>query len=179
MTEKYTYTTSTEFINSFSFDYVETYSFQRGKQFHVQQKKLEKEYEKLKKRKSKLTIEEEERLFILNGLCGQTQYLLNETNQLHYSNIKTSTFSFADPKTNLLKSILNTEIKDIPSWMCGPIYRDAFVFYDKEDKIVSVLNICLSCEYMETMKFNFVNGDYKTYELLKIFFINIGHDIED
>ena len=32
---------------------------------------------------------------------------------------------------------------------------------------------------METKKVSYVNGDYKTYELLEKFFIDIGHDIED
>jgi hypothetical protein len=63
--------------------------------------------------------------------------------------------------------------------MCGATYRDAVVFYDKSNKIVSTLNICLGCEYMETKKFNHVNGDFETYDLLKRFFLDVGHDVED
>ena len=32
---------------------------------------------------------------------------------------------------------------------------------------------------METTKFNHINGDFKTYELLKQFFFDIGHNVED
>jgi len=178
----YTYIPSTDFINTLTFDYVETYSFQRGAEYELQQLKFEKEYEKLKSRKSKfndLTIQEEEQLVKLDRLCGFTQYLLDDNNEFHYSNKKTNTFTSTDSKIELLKTILRTEIKETPSWMCAPMYRDAFVFYDKEENVVSVLNVCLSCQYMETTKFNHINGDYKTYDLLKRFFINIGHEVED
>jgi len=182
MTPRYTYIASTDFINDLAFDYVETYSFQRGTEYELQQKKFDKEYDKLKSRKSKLndlTIEEEERFLVLDKLCGFTQYLLDDTYQFHYSSKKTNTFSSTDTKVELLKNILRTEIIDIPSWMCAPMYRDAFVFYNNENKIVSVLNVCLSCQYMETTKFNHINGDWRTYDLLKRFFIDIGHEVED
>lgn len=182
MTPRYTYIPSTDFINDLKFDYVETYSFQRGTEYELQQKEFASEYDKLKSRKSKhndLTIEEVERFLGLDKLCGFTQYLLDDTNQFHYSSKKTNTFGSKDTKVELLKNILRTEIIDIPSWMCAPIYRDAFVFYSNENKIVSVLNVCLSCQYMETTKFNHINGDWRTYDLLKRFFIDIGHDVEE
>jgi hypothetical protein len=182
MTPRYTYIPSTDFINDLTFDYVETYSFQRGPEYELQQEKFDREYDKLKSRKSKpndLTIEDEERFLVLDKLCGFTQYLLGDTNQFHYSSKKTNTFSSTDEKIELLKTILKTEINDIPSWMCAPMYRDAFVFYDNKDNIVSALNVCLSCQYMETTKFNHINGDYKTYDLLKRFFIDIGHEVEE
>lgn len=182
MKPRYTYIPSKDFINDLTFSYVETYSFQRGKEFELQQKEFDKEYDKLKSRKSKtnnLTVEEEERFLVLDKLCGFTQYLLNDTNQFHYSSKKTNTYNSTDTKVELLKNILRTEIIDIPSWMCEPIYRDAFVFFDKQDNIVSVLNICLSCQYMETSKFNHITSDWKTYDLLKRFFIDIGHEVED
>ena len=76
-------------------------------------------------------------------------------------------------------SILQTPIHDIPRWLCAPYYRDALVFYSADNQIVSTLNICVSCQYMETTMFNHINGDYKTYDLLKRFFIEIGHEVED
>lgn len=145
-------------------------------------KKIEQQYDKLKSRKSKvndLTIQDEEELIKLGNLCGYTQYLIDDNNQFHYSSKKTNTFSSADSKIELLKNILRTEIKGIPSWMCSPIYRDAFVFYDNEDNLISVLNVCLSCHYMETKKFKHISADYKTYDLLKRLFIDIGHNVED
>jgi hypothetical protein len=181
MIPNYTYITSIEFINKLKFDYVETFSFQRGAEFELQQEKFEKEYDKLNIQKTKynnLNNEEEKRLLVLDELCGHTQYLIDQHNQFHYSSKMISTFSSTDLKMDLLKSILNTEINDIPAWMCAPIYREGIVFYDNKNNIVSVLNICLSCQDMETSKFNHINGDYKTYELLKQFFIKMGHQVE-
>jgi hypothetical protein len=182
MTPHYTYITSTDFINSLTFNYVETYSLQRGTAYELQQEKFEDECDELKSQKEKfnnLTNEQEERLLFLDKLCSFTQYLLDDSNQFHYSSIRTNTFSSTDAKIEILKNILRTEIIDIPMWMCAPMYRDAFVFYNNENKIVSVLNVCLSCQYMETSKFNHINGDWRTYDLLKRFFIDIGHEVED
>ncbi len=165
-----------------TFDNVETYSFQRGTQFEEFNKLNRPEYEKLKFRKDKrndLTVLEEKQFMELNDLYGFTQYLINDKGRFHPSSTKTHTFKSTDPQIDRLKNILRTEIKDIPSWMCAPMYRDAIVFYDKSNQIVSTLNVCLTCEYMETKMFSHINGDNKTYDLLRQYFIDLGHNIED
>lgn len=179
---QYTYISAIDYINNLTFDYVETYTFQRGTEFEESNKTDRTEYEKLKVRKDKhndLTVLEEKRLGELQELFGFTQYLINSKGQFHPSSIKTHTFKSSDPQIDRLKNILQTEIKDIPAWMCAPIYRDAIVFYNKANHIVSTLNVCLSCEYMETKMFSHINGDNKTYDLLRQYFIDLGHNIED
>jgi hypothetical protein len=178
----YKYTASTDFIKNLSFDYVEVYSFQRGKEFEENSKLLQSEYESLKTKKEKfdsLPISEEDRLLELNQLLRVTQYLLDENGQFHPSSKKTHTFKHGDPHIERIKAILLTEITEIPQWLCAPIYRDALVFFSKDNKIVTVLNICLSCQYMETNRFNHIHSDYITYDLFKHFFIDIGHDVEN
>ena len=178
----YTYIASTDFINNLTFYYVETYSFQRGIEFEKNQKLIRPEYESLKLRKenqNKLTPLDEERLSELHGRLEFTQYLLNDKGQFHPSSKKTNSFNLDNPIIDRLKNILRTEIIDIPIWLCAPTYRDAIVFYDNNHKIVSTLNVCLSCKYMETKMFDHINGDYRTYDLLKRFFIDIGHEVED
>jgi hypothetical protein len=178
----YKYIASTDFINNLAFDYVETYSFQRGREFEENQKLIRPEYESLKSRKenqNNLTVLDDKRLSELHGLFGFTQYLLNDKGHFHPSSKKTNTFNSDNPVIDRLKNILRTEIDEIPMWMCAPTYRDAIVFYDNSHKIVSTLNVCLGCQYMETKMFDRINGDYKTYDLLKRFFIDIGHEVED
>ena len=173
---------STGYISNLTFDYVETYSFQRGTDFEENLKLVRPEYDTLKVRKERrdnLTQVEEERFLELHGLLGFTQYLINDNGHFHPSNKKINTFQFNDPVVSRLTNILRTEIREIPHWMCAPTYRDAVVFYDKSNKIISTLNVCLGCQYMETKMFNHINGDYETYDLLKRFFIDIGHDVED
>jgi hypothetical protein len=182
MTPNYTYISSSDFIDNLTFDYVDTYSFQRGIDYDENLKKIRQEYDNLKISKQKqtnLTPIQEERLNELNELLGFTQYLLTADGQFHPSSKKLNTFKLDDPIIDRLKLILKTEIINIPGWMCAPHYRDAIVFYDKNNKIITNLNVCLSCQYMETSRFNHVNGDFKTYDLLKKFFIDIGHDVED
>jgi hypothetical protein len=181
MTPNYTYISSIDFVNELIFDRADTYSFQRGTNFEENLKSIKPEYDKLKvrkERKNNLTTDEQERLIELNGLLGFTQYLLTEKGQFHPSSKKTNTFKSDSPLADKLRNILRTEIKDIPMWMCAPTYRDAVVFLDKENNIVTTLNVCLSCQYMETTKFNHIQGDFKTYDLLKEFFIDIGHEVE-
>lgn len=96
MTPYYTYKSSTEFINGLVFEYIETYSFQRGAEYELQQRTISNEFGKLRSRKSKLkdlTLQEEERLSELEELCGCTQYLLDDSNKFHFSAKKISAFS--------------------------------------------------------------------------------------
>lgn len=180
MTPQRTYITSIDFINNLTFDYVETYSFQRGQAFEENKKLIQVEYDRLKRRKEKfdnLSNAEEDRFFTLHGLLGYTQYLINDKGQFHPSSKRTNVFSKNDPNIDRIKNILLTPINDIPRFMCAPEYRDALVFYDSDKTIVSTLNICLSCNHMHTM-FNHIDADFETYDLLKRFFIDIGHEVE-
>jgi hypothetical protein len=182
MATPYKYISSIEYINGLTFDYVETYSFQRGADFENNLKFQRAEYDRLKVRKEKrnnLTEAEEVRFSELNSLLGFTQYLINDKGQFHPSGKRINIFLQNDSMVDRLKNILRTEIKDIPAWLCAPTYRDAIVFRDNSGDITSVLNVCLSCQYMETKMFNHINGDYKTYDLLIRYFIDIGHDVEE
>ncbi|MDJ1483833.1 hypothetical protein QNI16_25255 [Cytophagaceae bacterium YF14B1] len=178
----YIYTDAPDYIESLDFDYIETYSFQRGEEYEQNLAHIRKEYEILKRRKEKgkrLTTDEKERLNKLHELLGYTQYLLNKRGQFHPSSKKINVFTNGDPIIDKIKQILRTEIRETPKWLCAPEYRDSMVFYDKSGKIISVLNVCLSCEYMATDMFHQIKGDRKTYYLLKKFFIEIGHEVED
>lgn len=178
---QYVYKSSIDFISDLSFDYVETYSFQRGEQYEESNSLNKREYETLKQRKLRkndLSDFQESKLNELKNLVGYTQYILNDKGEFHPSNKKINTFKSTDQQVIDLKNILKTKIQDIPNWMCAPTYRDALVFYNKNGKIVETLNVCLSCQYMETKMFNHINGDFITYDLLKHFFIEAGHIIE-
>lgn len=173
---------SSDYINNLTFDLVEIYSFQRGKEFEESRKASRREYERLKVRKEKynhLTVLEEKRFLELHDLLGFTQYLINDQGIVHPSAEKTHTFKATDPEIDRLKTILGTEINQLPTWMCAPIYRDAIIFYDKSHSMVSTLNICLSCEYMETKRHCHISGDSRTYALLRQYFTELGHKIED
>lgn len=176
------YTSSIDYINNLSFEYIETYSFQRGIEYEEKREQSMPAYLELRDRKEKqndLTQVEESLFSELFILYGYTQYLINKSGQFHFSSKKISTFQLYAPAVERLKNILKTEIRDIPRFLCAPTYRDAIVFYSKSNEIISVLNVCLGCQYMETQHFNHINGDFETYDLLKRFFIDIGHEVEE
>jgi hypothetical protein len=127
-----------------------------------------------KEKRNNLSAEQEQKFSELNGLVGVTQYILNEKRQFHPSGKKTNTIRNGDPAVDRIKSILQTEIKEKPAWLCAPVFRDAIIFYDPNGQIVSALNICLSCQYLETKIFHQINGGYKTFDLFKSFFIDLG-----
>ena len=173
---QYVYKSSIDFISELSFDYVETYSLQRGEQYEENNSSNKREYEQLKQRKFRkndLSDLQEIRFIELENLVGYTQYIRNEKGEFHPSAKKTNTFKSTDQQGIDLQNILKTKIQNIPDWMCAPIYRDALVFYNKNGEILETLNICLSCQHMETRMFNQINGDFVTYDLLKHFFIEI------
>ncbi len=171
---------SIKYINNLQFDYLETYSLQRGGKYdkriiddpdfiefrHLEKKEQLSEIELLKFKK-------------LKKLYGVTQYLIDSDGLFHPSARKTGIYTIDNSLVEDLIKILNTKINTIPNWMCAPVFRDAIVFYNSNNVIVSTLNVCLSCEYMETTLGNYVNADVKTYELLKNFFKTIGHKVED
>ena len=177
MKPKYTYKKSSEFIENIDFEYFETYSFQRGPIFERKIESLESEFDYLKS-KTNLNTTEKDRLSELDELLNFTQVIVNKKGQFHFSAVKINRIEKANPKSKRLIEILKTEIKDVPNWMCAPIYRDAILFYDNNNTLIEQLNICLSCEYMETELFNHINADFNTYELMREYFIEIGHKVE-
>lgn len=177
-TVKYTYTPSNDYINGLEFKFIETYSLQRGEEFEETKKLMTAEYNSLKKL-NHLNSLQGKRFTKLNELLNSTQYLINERGEFHFSSKKISRFDKNYPAVKKLKDILQTEIKQRPMLLCAPEYRDAIVFYDRNQQIVSCLNVCLSCNQLETTRFNHINADWETYNLLKQFFMEIGHDVEN
>ncbi|WP_138434403.1 hypothetical protein [Winogradskyella algicola] len=177
MKPKYTYKNSSEFIENLDFEYFETYSLQRGLKFEKKIETLESEFNNLKS-KTDLNEKQKNRLSELDQLLNIVQVIINKKGQFHFSSEKINRIEKTDSRSKKLIDILKTEINDVPNWMCAPIYRDAILFYNKNGILIKQLNICLSCEYMVTELFNHINADFKTYELMREYFIEIGHKIE-
>lgn len=155
---QYTYTLSTDYINELAFDYMETYSFQRGnKVVNYDPSSFQQEIE----------------------IRNEEQELIYEKGKWHESRQKTNVFRKDEPVVLRLIAILQTEVREVPAWICAPFYRDAIVFYNNAHEIVSTLNVCVSCQYMAIAPFHNINADEATYRSLKQFFIDIGHKVEE
>ncbi|KRT17247.1 hypothetical protein ASU31_06150 [Pedobacter ginsenosidimutans] len=143
---------SKDYIKNIDFEYVETYSFQQQAYYSDA---------------TRNTVEiswYDNRITDLNG-------------NLDSSSEKISSFQRNSQDMIKLNHILETEVANLPSWMCLPIYRDAIIFYSKNGEIVSALNVCFECSYMENDKGININADESTYGLLKSFLTSKGHKI--
>lgn len=143
---------SKDYIKNIDFEYVETYSFQQQA------------YYSDATRNTVAISWYDNRITDLNG-------------NLDRSSEKISSFRHNSQDMIKLNHILETEVANLPSWMCLPIYRDAIIFYNKTGEIVSALNVCFECSYMEDDKGININADESTYGLLKSFLISKGHKI--
>lgn len=104
-----------------------------------------------------------------------TPWLIDDKGAFHHTSQKINTFRKNSPQVKRLTHILRTEIVNVPSWVCAPVYRDAVVFFNAQHHIVSALNICLSCEHMAVAPFSVIEADEYAYRLLRHFFAEIGH----
>jgi len=143
---------SRDYIKSVDFEYVETYSFQQEAYYSETNRDT-------------------------GAISWHDQRITDLGKKLNDSSQKIISFQRYDADILELIRILEIDVVNLPSWLCGPIYRDAIVFYNKKKEIVSALNICFECSYMETDKQNNINADERTYELLKSFLNSKGHHI--
>lgn len=105
--------------------------------------------------------------------------IIKKDKKLHDSTIQIRRFEQKDKDLKEIIEILNTEYTEQHAWMCPPIYRDAIVFYSKENEIIGILQICFSCRSIKNENEESVEVDYKIFEKLKSKLIQIGHQIEN
>ncbi|HLP52649.1 MAG TPA: hypothetical protein VK154_17295 [Chitinophagales bacterium] len=171
---------SAEYIYTLQFDYIETYSLLRGAEYEAFMSKDDEEFKNLHERKKRgaILIPGEEKRYLELFKPKEDPVLINDKNEFHWSSEKIGFFKRSEPRAQTLIEILNTEIDEVPKWRCPPVFRDALVFYDGNQQIVSVLNICFGCENLMNKPLGFLIADSKTYSLLRQFLTDLGHKIE-
>ncbi|OCX50369.1 hypothetical protein BEL04_21525 [Mucilaginibacter sp. PPCGB 2223] len=175
----YEYKFSQEYIRQLEFDYLETYSFQRGEVFELELENNRARFRALNDSQNKRTPDEEMEFRALLSRPVSAELLIDDNEQMHLTAVKTGSFPKLSREATMITNILKMEALNVPAWMCAPMYRDAIVFYDANGKRASVLNICFSCEYMATGKSHLINADSNVYSQLKNLLINIGHAITE
>lgn len=164
---------SEDYIKELNFDYIETYSFNRLNPL------LTVEYDELfeRRRDERLSVSDMKRLEELDSLYNGLQLLIDENGTFHHSCERISTFQMDDPEVRRFRQIMQMEVIECLNMLCAPNYRDAVVFYSS-GKIISVLNVCLSCKHMTTGNQR-LRADFEVYDLLKKFFLDNGHRVEE
>ncbi|AMR29207.1 hypothetical protein A0257_20325 [Hymenobacter psoromatis] len=169
-----------EFWNQQEFAYLVTYSFNRGPKLAALREAAKLLFQLT--RKKLLTSPAAQ----LPALREQLR-LLERTYDLDLLTLTQGNFAFhitASPVVRIGKNdiaaqdfeaILREPVLNRMHWMCAPIYRDALAFYDAHDNLVSVLNICFSCDRMVTDTGREVQADTTTYQILRDYLIQLGH----
>lgn len=163
--------TTKAFIENLNFSYFKTYSLLRLEESRNYNDDLN---IKLKKE-----IDEIERNEILSLRIRGTKELLLRTGLPHPTAKETGVFTKNNTEYKVLQQILKTEFVEQHDWMCAPVFREMIVFYDNNNNAVSLLNVCLSCGRIEDGFQNDIETDYTVFDKLKVFFLKIGHLVED
>ena len=170
-------------IKDLEFSYLETYSIMRNhmsKMDRILYKKLED-----KKFSGEALSENEVNSFeLLSDLHERNttdfkSILFDTDKQLSSQAVATNRFNFNETITNRLMTILSIPYETHASWMCPPIYRDAIIFRDENNKNILSLEICFGCDAMIIDKNTGIVADEKTYPKLRELFIEIGHDVSN
>ena len=174
--------TTAEFISRQDYSYIITYSLNRGEK-HTRLKAAARELFK-QRRKRLLTANAPElpairaQLRSLELIWGLDLMPLTDSAgafQITASPIaiiKSDSTDVAQIRRFLQQPVVNSF-----DWMCAPVYRDALVFYDAQDKAIGVLNICFGCDRMLTHMGEEVCADTATYQGLKQVLMHLGHSI--
>lgn len=105
-------------------------------------------------------------------------YLTDQSGTLHPSSSLINQLTVDDSLAVELMAILATPLLEELRWMCAPIYRDAVVFFDADNRVISILNICVQCDSLWTDKDQDIALDAGAYPKLKTWLQKVGHPIE-
>ena len=172
--------TSGDFWRQQEFDYLVTYSFNRGPKLTALKAAAKECFRQT--RKQLLTSSAAQ----LPALREKLR-LLERTYDLDFLTLTQENSAFhitASPIARIEKNsvvvqafavILQAPVINQMDWMCAPVYRDALAFYDAQHKLVSVLNICFSCDRMLTATGLEIQADTTTYDILRGYLTQLGH----
>ncbi|WP_276483129.1 hypothetical protein [Paraflavitalea pollutisoli] len=173
--------TAPAYFTALSFSYIETFSIGRSLAAIEKQAAFKAEYKELMQkriRRISFTSKDEKRIWEVESLMNSLYSLYDVHGGINYAAERTHTFNGNHVRTAELLHALQIPVLDIPYYMCAPIYRDGVVFYDVDGNVVSMLSVCLSCYQLQIADGRSIDADCATYDHLKKFFIDLGHEVE-
>ena len=172
--------TTNQFWRAQSFSYIPTYSFNRGVKLDALLHAANQQFAEVRKELLTAPIERlpamRENLRSLEQ--GRNLTLLPLTEELKTFQITASPVAkivAETPEAACLAAILAVLVSEQDYWMSAPVYRDALAFYDGQDSLCEVLNICFGCDKMITHQQREVTAGTATYQELKQFMTGLGH----
>lgn len=173
-----------EYITNLKFEYAISYSGLRESEFELLEKlnksQIQKIANELKFSKFAEKINLQKQIANLTDEINiYNSRIILENGKQHKSTKLINRFEKGDKRLNQILEILNLKFEEQHFWMCPPIFRDALVFYTKEERIAGILQICFSCGWIKNEKEEDFEVDNKIFSRLKYELINIGHKIEN
>jgi hypothetical protein len=171
-----------DYIKNIQYEYIETYSLLRETKNSLSYEDILNEIKVLEESIKEPKFgwyRQTKRLSELKKYTNQTQYILTDGHTFHPTSEKISTINKNDVDDLLLNNVLCTEYNKANDFesACAPIYRDALVFYDKSNSIITALNICFECKKMYSEEAGTISAHYKNYQNLAEFLHRKGHEI--
>lgn len=105
--------------------------------------------------------------------------IVTKKGEFHQSTSRIHKFEKGDKEINEIFEILNSKFEEQHFRMCPPIFRDAIVFYSKEDAINGILQLCFSCSWIKDENEEDFQVDHKIFPKLMNQLIKLGHKIEN
>lgn len=171
-----------DYIRNIQYDYIETFSLLRGKKNDLFYKDLFDEIKDIEKSMKEVKFgwyRQTKRLAELEKYINRTQYILTDSCDFHPTSEKVSTINANDGDDFLLNVALCSEYDKADDFetACAPTYRDALVFFDGSNNIITALNICFECKKMYSKEKGTIFAHHKNYQQLAKFLRSKGHDI--
>ena len=164
--------TAGQFWELRQFSYLETYSFNRGpkRAALIQQAQQELRTAHYMRQPALRTLLEH----LENGRDTLTQGLKD----LHSTAICVAKIAHGSAQAQQVAAIFRQAGQQQAYAMCWPIYRDALAFYDAQDKLLRVLNICFKCQYTQADNGSYVEARAAFYQGLRAYLAQQGQPIE-
>ncbi len=172
-----------EYLDGLDYAYIKTYVGLRGQEFEILKEENKEKIIKLKKElrerkykdewviKSKIRLLEDE-------IDDFTTRIIDKTGNLHKLTKELGEHQKNSYFDNQLLRILEREKTEDYVTACVPIYRDAIVFYSRQDEIEGILYICFGCARTKTEDNEPLLVAIEVYDELKELLNETGHRIE-
>lgn len=176
--------TTAEFWDQQQFSYIVTYSFNRGPKLLALHADTVAAIEQTKQELQQAPFRDQRKLayqlrILKASITGDYQKTLtNEQLMFDVTAELIATIQTSTSNAAALADLLCAPVVNQYDWMCAPIYRDALAFYNTQDELISVLNICFECDTMLTDTGKEVQADESTYQALRQLLAQLGHPIE-
>ena len=173
-----------KYIKSLNFEYAISYSGLRGEKFIKLEEENKKKISRMEKEielarfmeKPKLTKEIEDLEKEVNIYNSR---IITKKGEFHQSTLQIHKFEKGNEEIKEIFEILNSKFEEQHFWMCPPIFRDAIVFYSKEEEIKGILQMCFSCSWIKNENEEDFEVDHKLFPRLMNYLIKLGHKIEN